>query len=162
MPQTTQISDDNNNKMNVELCKPDWLVGQLHDKQTLILLDCRSQDHYHSLHINNAIWLNIPCGNMLIRRFRDKKKDFTELMQEKDKKRFKDGCHSVRIVVYNNDSSSITNNDKDGIGLVVSLLKDMNGNIVLLEGEYIKYFCGTDNSWKMKMIVSSEININFF
>ena len=120
-------------------CSPEWLSQQLEkmgsgDSNSILVLDCRSPNDFNSSHISGAIHVALPT--IMLRRLKNGTLPVASVIKcNEGKEKFNSQYKTGTLVLYDQDSSSISANSTTVIGLLLKKLKEDGCRVRLLEGK---------------------------
>ena len=120
-------------------CSPEWLSQQLEkmgsgDSNSILVVDCRSPNDFNSSHISGAIHVALPT--IMLRRLKNGTLPVASVIKcNEGKEKFNSQYKTGTLVLYDQDSSSISANSTTVIGLLLKKLKEDGCRVRLLEGK---------------------------
>ena len=114
----------------------DFLRDSLYRKDDILLLDCRSNEEYGIGHITGSH--NIVLPQLMMRRLKANKLSLKSLVPpnyNQGKEAFLTKCTTYQVILYDDVSSDVNNNDLSMLNLLYKRMKNEGCSVVALKGE---------------------------
>ncbi|GIY41908.1 hypothetical protein CDAR_318171 [Caerostris darwini] len=109
------------------------LANILETDQPVLIIDIRSADVYRLSKIIGALNVNLPATSILLRRIRNRTFEFTQLFSVEHKVVFFAYRQTRRIVLYDSNTSDLTEEGADVIEILFNSLRSMGFRVCCLK-----------------------------